>query len=49
MLAQERRSRIVELVNTRGAASLAELSQLIGASESTVRRDIEQLSRTGLV
>ncbi len=49
MLAQERRSRIVEFVNTRGAASLAELSQLIGASESTVRRDIEQLSRTGLV
>lgn len=49
MLAEERRARIVEHVNAHGAATLSELSSLIGASESTVRRDIEALSRSGLV
>lgn len=33
----------------RGAASVAELSQVLGASAATVRRDLEALSREGLL
>ena len=49
MLAEERRARIVEHVNAQGAASLTELARILGASESTVRRDVETLSRSGHV
>lgn len=49
MLAEERRARIVDHVNARGAATLVELSDLLGASVPTIRRDVEALSASGLV
>lgn len=49
MLAEERKARIVDFVNSHGAAMLSELSELLGASESTVRRDVESLSQAGLI
>ena len=43
MLAEERRSRLLELVRTHQFASLPQLVELIGVSESTIRRDLEAL------
>ena len=49
MLAEERRSRIARIINERGSAGLAELSELLDASESTLRRDIQALDAAGIV
>ena len=43
MLAQERLSRIVRMVGERGTATVSELAQATGASESTIRRDLDRL------
>lgn len=43
MIAEERLSRIVELVTRRGSASVADLAEAFGASESTIRRDLDKL------
>lgn len=47
MLAEERRSRLLELVRNRRFASLPELVEQLGVSESTVRRDLEYLEEQG--
>ena len=47
MIAEERLSRIVNMVNERGAVSVPELMEELGASESTVRRDLQKLDRMG--
>lgn len=47
MIAAERYERIVELVNGSGSMSLTEIARLIGASESTVRRDLVRLHQMG--
>jgi len=47
MLAEERRSRLVELVRVRRFVSLPELTQQLEVSESTVRRDLDQLEQEG--
>ena len=44
----ERRGRLSELIMKQGFASLAELVQILGVSESTVRRDLEMLEEQGL-
>ena len=49
MLAEERLERIAALVNERGTVSSAELMELLGASESTVRRDLTRLAQEGRV
>ena len=49
MLLDERRAGIRDLVSDRGFATLADLADAVGASESTVRRDVEALSRAGEV
>lgn len=49
MIADQRRRRLVELVGRRGFASLAELAEQVGASESTVRRDLEALDQAGVL
>jgi DeoR family transcriptional regulator, fructose operon transcriptional repressor len=49
MLAEQRRNRLLELVRTRRFASLPELMEDVGASESTVRRDLELLEEQGSV
>ncbi len=46
-LAEDRRNRLLELVRTRGFASLPELADEMGVSESTVRRDLDQLVSIG--
>jgi DeoR family transcriptional regulator, fructose operon transcriptional repressor len=43
----ERRNRLLELVRQRGFASLPELAEELGVSESTVRRDLDYLEENG--
>lgn len=47
MLAEERRSRLLEFVRLRRFASLPELAEQLEVSESTVRRDLEHLESQG--
>ncbi|MBX7166980.1 MAG: DeoR/GlpR family DNA-binding transcription regulator [Pirellulales bacterium] len=47
VLAEERRSRLLELVRTRGFASLPELAEVLQVSESTIRRDLDYLEESG--
>jgi DeoR/GlpR family transcriptional regulator of sugar metabolism len=47
MLAEQRRSRLLELVRVRRFAALPELADELAVSESTVRRDLEQLESQG--
>jgi DeoR/GlpR family transcriptional regulator of sugar metabolism len=47
MLAEQRRSRLLELVRVRRFASLPELAEQLAVSESTVRRDVEYLEENG--
>ncbi len=47
MLAQERRNRLLELIRARSFAALPELADVLGVSESTIRRDVEQLEDQG--
>ncbi len=47
MLAEERRSLLLELVRTRRFASLEELAGQLQVSESTIRRDLDQLEEAG--
>ncbi len=47
MLAEERRDRLLELVRDRRFASLPDLAEQLAVSESTVRRDLDQLEEQG--
>lgn len=47
MLADDRRTRLLELVRIRGFASLPDLAEELQVSESTVRRDLDFLEETG--
>src|SRR5437867_4117125 len=47
MLAEERRTRLLELIRLRGFASLPDLAGELQVSESTVRRDLEVLEDSG--
>ncbi len=44
---EARRDRLRELVQSRGFASLGELADSLEVSESTIRRDLEQLEQSG--
>ncbi len=44
---ETRRSRLRNLVQSRGFASLGELAESLEVSESTIRRDLEQLEQAG--
>ncbi|MEX0818006.1 MAG: DeoR/GlpR family DNA-binding transcription regulator [Pirellulaceae bacterium] len=46
-IAEERRSRLLELVRLRGFASLPDIAGELDVSESTVRRDLDYLEETG--
>ena len=46
MLTEERRGRIVEIVNEKKAVSVNELVELLDTSAATIRRDINALNRT---
>lgn len=47
MIAEERWSRILDLVDRRGVISIPELVQDLGTSESTIRRDLTRLDALG--
>jgi len=47
MLVEQRRSRLLELVRGRRFATLPELAEVLAVSESTIRRDVEQLEEQG--
>lgn len=47
VLAEQRRNELLELVRTRGFASLPELAEELSVSESTIRRDLDQLEEAG--
>jgi DeoR/GlpR family transcriptional regulator of sugar metabolism len=49
MLAAQRHKLIVEQVRSRGAVRVAELTDLLGVSEMTIRRDLESLAATGVL
>ncbi|OUM98483.1 MAG: hypothetical protein BAA04_08500 [Firmicutes bacterium ZCTH02-B6] len=49
MLAPERRAEIARMIETYGSVRVAELSQMFGVTEETVRRDLEALERLGVL
>lgn len=49
MLTEERFARIISAVDTKGSVTVAELMRLLGASESTVRRDLDELDSEGRI
>lgn len=49
MLTEERKNQILKLVEQNGGASVQELMALLNASESTIRRDLNELDRKGLL
>jgi DeoR/GlpR family transcriptional regulator of sugar metabolism len=49
MIGVERRQQMVELVEQRNIVTVAELSEHFGVSAATVRRDLTQLSRRGMI
>ncbi|HEU5116453.1 MAG TPA: DeoR/GlpR family DNA-binding transcription regulator [Isosphaeraceae bacterium] len=49
MLAEARRKQLLDLVSQRGFATLEDLVEVLGVSESTVRRDLEALDQAGSV
>ncbi len=49
MLARQRQERILDAVRLQGGARVSDLVDVLQVSDMTVRRDIEQLARRGLV
>ena len=47
LLAEQRMDRILEELSRREAVSVAQLCQIIGVSEATIRRDLTALSQRG--
>ena len=49
MLAEERLARIMKLLSQQRTATVQELCEALDASESTIRRDLNELDRMGKV
>jgi DeoR/GlpR family transcriptional regulator of sugar metabolism len=49
VLVEERRQRVLDLVSHRGFVSLTDLTDAVGASESTVRRDLDFWHQKGVL
>src|SRR5579875_165018 len=49
MLAKQRQSVILRTVRSEGSARVSDLTQQLGVSDMTIRRDLEVLARTGLI
>ena len=47
MLTQERYQSILSTIDERGAVTVSELAEMLGASESTIRRDLTALDEMG--
>ncbi len=49
MIVEERRQKVLDLVNERGFAALGDLAKTLNTSESTIRRDLDYWEAHGLV
>ena len=49
MIVEERRQKVLDLVNERGFIALSELAKTLNASESTIRRDLDYWDQHGLI
>lgn len=49
MIVEERRQKVLELVNERGFVALADLARTLNTSESTIRRDLDYWDQHGLI
>src|ERR1700746_3175837 len=49
MLARNRQSLILQAVRSDGSARVSDLTQRLGVSDMTIRRDLEALARAGLI
>ena len=49
MFREERKRNILEFIRENERATVAELSELFGVSESTIRRDLEELDEQGVI
>src|SRR5436309_5455648 len=49
MIVEERRQKVLDLINERGFVALAELAKSLNASESTIRRDLDYWDQHGLI
>jgi DeoR family transcriptional regulator, fructose operon transcriptional repressor len=49
VIVEERRQKVLELVNERGFIALSELAKTLSASESTIRRDLQYWDQHGLI
>lgn len=49
MIPIERHQRILALVEQRGAVSINELTEILGVSHMTIRRDVSKLEEQGLL
>ena len=47
MLAIERHNRILEMLKENGSAAVSVLSEVLGVTEETVRRDLEKMEKNG--
>lgn len=45
MLAEERKRRVLEMINSRKIVKVSELSSVLNATEATIRRDLEELQK----
>ena len=49
MIAEQRRQQILQILDSHGSTTLTELTRLLHASESTVRRDLQEMDNRGLL
>ena len=49
MLVEKRRQRVLDFVSERGFVALADLTEALEASESTIRRDLEYWKGRGVI
>lgn len=49
MITDERYAKIVEITNSRGFISTKELAQKLNVTETTIRRDCDELSKKNLI
>src|SRR5438128_9929149 len=49
MIVEERRQKVLDIINERGFIALADLAKAVEASESTIRRDLDFWDRRGVI
>lgn len=49
MFAEQRQQQILQILDTHGSVTLTDLVRLLGASESTIRRDLQEMDKKGLL